>query len=132
MQVPDFTLPPNPRAPLVLVGAGSGIGPLRGFLQHRLAIRRNSPGAPLGPCLLFYGCRAPDEFVCREEILSAKQAGVLTEFKIAYSRASPLFPKQYVQVRTPCSSKQCLSVWASCCRPKILIACNSLVLNLSK
>ena len=110
MQVPDFTLPPNPRAPVVLVGAGSGIGPLRGFLQHRLAMRRDSVNAPLGPCLLFYGCRAPVEFVCREEMLFAKQAGALTDFEVAYSRASPLFPKQYVQVTTHWSPKHCLCI----------------------
>ena len=55
---PQFHPPADPRTPLVMVCAGTGVAPFRGFLQERAAER--AIGRPVGPTLLFRGCRHPD------------------------------------------------------------------------
>ncbi|KZV98413.1 cytochrome P450 [Exidia glandulosa HHB12029] len=53
-----FHLPEDPSVPVVLLGSGSGIAPLRGFIQERAMQKR--AGRDVGRVTLFYGCRAPD------------------------------------------------------------------------
>ncbi|KAI0071730.1 bifunctional P-450/NADPH-P450 reductase [Panus rudis PR-1116 ss-1] len=53
-----FHLPSDPGVPLVLFAAGSGIAPMRGFLQERAM--QAEAGRNVGKSLLFFGCRNPD------------------------------------------------------------------------
>lgn len=78
---PHFHLPPSPQTPLLLVAAGTGIAPIRSFIQHRLALR-----AALGPAVLVFGCRTPREFLFKEEICRAQRHGALDNVLVAYSR----------------------------------------------
>jgi cytochrome P450/NADPH-cytochrome P450 reductase len=55
-----FTLPADPGVPLVLFCAGSGLAPMRGFIQER-ATQIQSGRKDVGKVLLFYGCRNPQE-----------------------------------------------------------------------
>lgn len=56
----SFHLPTDAaNTPVVLVAAGSGIAPFRGFVQERAA--QVAAGRRLAPALLFFGCRAPDQ-----------------------------------------------------------------------
>ncbi|OTA65736.1 cytochrome P450 [Hypoxylon sp. EC38] len=53
-----FHLPPAPeRTPLILVAAGTGIAPFRGFIQERAIMIRS--GRKLAPAVLYHGCREP-------------------------------------------------------------------------
>ncbi|KAI1411629.1 bifunctional P-450:NADPH-P450 reductase [Hypoxylon sp. FL1857] len=53
-----FHLPPAPeQTPLILVAAGTGIAPFRGFIQERAAMIRS--GRKLAPAVLYHGCREP-------------------------------------------------------------------------
>lgn len=70
-----FRLPEQPTTPVVMVAAGSGLAPFRGFLEERATRKAN--GEALGPALLFFGCDHPDvDFLYRDELAAWERAGV--------------------------------------------------------
>jgi cytochrome P450 / NADPH-cytochrome P450 reductase len=78
-----FHLPADPLTPVIMVCAGSGIAPFRGFLQER-AVRKEA-GEPLGPALLFFGVRDPDtDFLYRDQLEHWQDAGILS-LRMAFS-----------------------------------------------
>jgi cytochrome P450 / NADPH-cytochrome P450 reductase len=88
-----FRLPDDASVPIIMIGPGTGLAPFRGFLQERAA--RKAKGATLGPALLFFGCRHPDQDYLYADELKAFAAGGITELYTAFSRAEG--PKTYVQ-----------------------------------
>ena len=72
-----FHPPVSPETPMVMVCAGTGLAPFRGFLQER-AVQAAS-GQKVGPALLFYGCDHPDvDFLYRDELAGWEAAGVVS------------------------------------------------------
>ena len=88
-----FRLPDDPAVPIIMIGPGTGLAPFRGFLQERAA--RKARGAGLGPAMLFFGCRHPDQDYLYADELKAFAADGITELYTAFSRAEG--PKTYVQ-----------------------------------
>ena len=88
-----FRLPDDSSVPIVMVGPGTGLAPFRGFLQERAA--RRAKGATLGPAMLFFGCRHPEQDYFYADELKAFAADGITELHTAFSRAD--MPKTYVQ-----------------------------------
>src|SRR3984957_5690218 len=88
-----FRLPDDASAPIIMIGPGTGLAPFRGFLQERAA--RKAKGATLGPALLFFGCRHPEQDYLYADELKAFAADGITELHTAFSRAET--PKTYVQ-----------------------------------
>lgn len=91
-----FHPPSDPKVPMVLICAGSGIAPFRGFLQER-ALQKQG-GQEVGPSVLFFGVDAADvDFLYREEFAEWERLGVV-EVLPAFS-ATPSEGVQFVQDR---------------------------------
>uniref|UniRef100_A0A2P2I1Y2 Methionine synthase reductase n=1 Tax=Hirondellea gigas TaxID=1518452 RepID=A0A2P2I1Y2_9CRUS len=94
-----FRLPVDPSKPIILVGPGTGVAPLVGFLRHRqLALKQGQLILEqLGESWLFFGCRYSglDELFSRE-IEEFKASGVLRHLHVCYSR-DPKSEVRYVQ-----------------------------------
>jgi sulfite reductase (NADPH) flavoprotein alpha-component len=77
---PDFR-PAHGRAPVILIGAGTGIGPLAGFARAN-AQRR--------PMHLYFGARHPEsDLLYGEELASWRAEGRLASVTTAFSRTAP-------------------------------------------
>lgn len=85
-----FRVPSDPDAPMIMVGAGTGIAPFRAFLQERHAIEAK------GKNWLFFGEQSKEtEFYYQEEIEEMLRIGVLNRIDTAFSRDQE--EKRYVQ-----------------------------------
>ena len=72
-----FHPPADPRTPLIMICAGSGIAPFRGFLQDRATQKEG--GQDVGPALLFFGTNhAGVDYLYRDELERWEAAGVVT------------------------------------------------------
>ena len=89
-----FRLPDDTKTPLVMIGPGTGLAPFRSFLQERAALKK--AGATLGPAMLFFGCRRPDQDYLYADELKAYAADGIVELHTAFSRMDGQ-PKTYVQ-----------------------------------
>ncbi|BAJ82480.1 sulfite reductase [NADPH] flavoprotein alpha-component [Acidiphilium multivorum AIU301] len=87
---PHFRLPEDSSAPIVMIGAGTGIAPYRAFLQEREAT-----GASGRTWLIFGHRRFTHDFLYQLEIQDWLKSGVLNEIDLAFSRDQP--EKRYVQ-----------------------------------
>lgn len=88
-----FRLPDDPPVPVIMIGPGTGLAPFRGFLQERA--HRKGHGAKLGPAMLFFGCRHPEQDFLYADELKAFAADGMVELHTAFSRANG--QKTYVQ-----------------------------------
>ncbi|WP_030170128.1 bifunctional cytochrome P450/NADPH--P450 reductase [Spirillospora albida] len=87
---PPFRLPADPATPLILIGPGTGIAPLRGFLEER------AHSGATGPAELFTGCRHPGHDRLYGAELDTWQKDGLVRVHTAFS-AVPDHPVRYVQ-----------------------------------
>jgi cytochrome P450/NADPH-cytochrome P450 reductase len=70
-----FHLPENTDLPIIMVGAGSGLAPFRGFIQERARLEAAEK------MLLFFGCDHPDiDFLYQGELMAWQGQGVLDVF----------------------------------------------------
>ena len=95
---PGFRLPPpgEPK-PCVMIGAGTGVAPLRAFVQELAERARSEPGGDAEPHLLFLGFRYETrDFLYADDWRGWEAAGAVRLFS-AFSRAQA--EKLYVQDR---------------------------------
>ena len=90
---------PAPEVPLICVGPGTGVAPLRSLLSQRAALQ--SAGSAGAPGMLFFGCRnAAKDWLHAQEMQRWQQCGVLdadSGLQTAFSRDHS--SKVYVQHR---------------------------------
>jgi NADPH-ferrihemoprotein reductase len=93
----NFKLPSDPSKPIICIGPGTGVAPMRGFIRERVQQAKN--GEKVGKTLLFFGCRkSTEDFMYKDEWEEAKQVlGDNFELITAFSREGP--KKVYVQHR---------------------------------
>jgi len=88
----NFKLPEDPKAPVIMVGPGTGIAPFRAFIEERQAI-----GAT-GKNWLFFGEQHYlTDFLYQTELQDYLADGILTKLDVAFSRDQK--HKVYVQDR---------------------------------
>ncbi|KAJ1965228.1 hypothetical protein GGI12_000917 [Dipsacomyces acuminosporus] len=97
-----FRLPVDASTPIIMVGPGTGLAPMRGFIQERAKLARDHPETEQGTALLFFGARtAANDYMYRDELegLFEDIRSVAPESQIitAFSRDQP--QKIYVQHR---------------------------------
>lgn len=96
-----FHPPTELSTPLVMVCAGTGLAPFRGFIQDR-ALRAAAESVTPAPALLFFGCDAPDvDLLYADELASWQEQGIVS-VRPAYSAApedGPDGPMPFVQDR---------------------------------
>lgn len=81
-----FHLPSDPGVPLILLGAGTGLAPFRGFIQERACIAAAGGGKTLGPALMYFGCRdAERDYIYKTELGEWEAQGAV-QMRPAFSR----------------------------------------------
>ncbi|MGH3145482.1 MAG: NADPH--cytochrome reductase, partial [Rubrobacter sp.] len=91
-----FMPPEDPSTPMIMVAAGTGLAPFRGFLQERAV--EKSEGKQVAPSSLFFGCRNPEQDYIYEDELEGFAREGLADLECAFSRVEGQ-PKTYVQNR---------------------------------
>lgn len=84
-----FRLPQNVSTPIILVGTGTGVGPLRAMMHNRLNV--STKGESRGSVTAILGFREPEQYFYNDEFKDAASRGV--EVWNAYSRSGR---KEYV------------------------------------
>ena len=90
-----FRLPKDTSKPILMIGPGTGIAPMRALLQER-AYLRDVKKQTLGPNVLYFGCKkASQDDLYEDEMAKLQSDGVLNKLYVAYSREQS--EKVYVQ-----------------------------------
>ncbi|KAH9899295.1 fatty acid hydroxylase [Cubamyces lactineus] len=80
-----FHPPEDVRVPMIMFAAGSGLSPMRGFLQER-AVQKKA-GRDVARSTLFFGCRSPEEdFLYSDSDLREWQELGIVDVRPAFSR----------------------------------------------
>ena len=90
-----FRLPKEMTRPIIMVGPGTGIAPMRALLQER-AYQRESLKESVGPNVLYFGCKQRSmDYLYEDELKVFREQGHLGIFHVAFSREQK--EKVYVQ-----------------------------------
>ncbi|KAJ7692444.1 cytochrome P450 [Mycena rosella] len=82
-----FHPPADPSIPVVMFCAGSGLAPMRGFIQERAA--QKATGRAVGKMLLFFGCRSPEQdFLYSDSDLAEWIKEGVVDVRPAFSRST--------------------------------------------
>lgn len=112
---PRFSPPEDPTStPTIMICAGAGLAPFRGFVQDRAERLRRDPGLgeKMAPALLYVGCRGPEHELYAAELRAWQDAGAV-KVRHAYSRqgAQPGDHLGYVQDRPWADREELARMW---------------------
>ncbi|MGI4779158.1 MAG: hypothetical protein ACRYGA_13770 [Janthinobacterium lividum] len=84
---------------MLMVGPGTGLSPLIGFMQHRSAqvkqVKEAGTEASLGDARLYFGCRDLNDYLYQDDLEAWRDQGLISHLAVTFSRASE--KKTYVQ-----------------------------------
>lgn len=84
----NFHLPLDPMTPIIMACAGSGLAPMRGFIQERATIKA-ARKIDLGPAILYFGCRDyQKDYIYADELAQWEKDGVVS-VRPCFSKAGP-------------------------------------------
>ena len=91
----NFHLPLDPMTPIIMVAAGTGLAPMRGFIQERATLKA-ARNQELGPALLYFGCRHSEkDFIYSDELKKWEEEGVVS-LRPCFSKVGPEGCQKYV------------------------------------
>eukprot|EP00903_Cladosiphon_okamuranus_P017375 g16006.t1 len=89
-----FRLPADPSTPIIMIGPGTGVAPMRALLQERAW--QKTQGLSVGRNVLYFGCRCrSQDYIYKDELEAYQADGTLDSLRLAFSRESS--SKVYVQ-----------------------------------
>ena len=98
------------KTPVLMICAGSGLAPFRGFVQERAELKKK--GKELAPALLFIGCRHPERDSLYADEFSAWAKDGVVDVRYAYSKAPELSEGcKYVQDRLWKDREAVVALW---------------------
>jgi len=90
-----FRLPQDTSRPILMVGPGTGVAPMRALLQER-AFQRKKEKKQVGKSILYFGCKKRSmDYIYEDEMKSFQKDGTLSQLHLAFSREQQ--KKVYVQ-----------------------------------
>ncbi|MFT3695885.1 MAG: cytochrome P450 [Kofleriaceae bacterium] len=105
-----FRLPDDGAIPVIMIAAGTGIAPFRGFVEERAS--RLTAGEQLGPAELYFGCDHPDiDFLYRDELAAWQERGAVDIHAAFY--ALPDGDVTFVQHRLWCDRERVAQLLAA-------------------
>jgi len=91
----SFRLPSDTSKPVIMIGPGTGIAPMRALLQER-SYQKLVEKKSIGRNVLYYGCKARHlDYIYESELDAFQKDGILDELHVAFSREQE--EKVYVQ-----------------------------------
>jgi len=92
-----FRLPADSSKPIIMIGPGTGVAPMRGLLQERQH-QKETLSQTVGPNILYFGCKKRSlDYIYSSELSQYQSSGLLTDLHLAFSREDPDGKKVYVQ-----------------------------------
>ncbi|CAM9130135.1 unnamed protein product [Pylaiella littoralis] len=89
-----FRLPVDSSTPIIMIGPGTGVAPMRALLQERAF--QKAEGLSVGRNVLYFGCRNRNlDYIYRDELEAYQADGTLDSLRLAFSREES--SKVYVQ-----------------------------------
>ena len=88
-----FHPPEDTKVPIVMIAAGTGMAPFRGFIQERAA--QSVCGREVGETRLYFGCRTEDDLLYAGELEKWSRLGAVQVKSVFSQQGDP--KKKYVQ-----------------------------------
>eukprot|EP00591_Stephanopyxis_turris_P005689 CAMPEP_0195509034 /NCGR_PEP_ID=MMETSP0794_2-20130614/2079_1 /TAXON_ID=515487 /ORGANISM="Stephanopyxis turris, Strain CCMP 815" /LENGTH=704 /DNA_ID=CAMNT_0040636145 /DNA_START=57 /DNA_END=2171 /DNA_ORIENTATION=+ len=90
-----FRLPSDSAKPVIMIGPGTGVAPMRAFLQER-SHQKHQQKLPVGKNVLYFGCKNREQdYLYADELETYEKDGTLDALYLAFSRETK--SKVYVQ-----------------------------------